>query len=452
MKKLSSIHFLIAVLILGIYSCNKLEYTPEQSLDDKIAINNLQTAQAALIGLYGSLQGVIEPGDYSYDIIGLASLFSDEGTYVGTFPTRQEFNNFQITTANLNNTRLYQNYYAIATQGVNTFIEKVKNAEDPSFTEGTKEHLIAEASVLRAYAYFYLVNYYGRVPLITEAITPDNLSDINYRPNTPVEQILKFIEDELDAAIENFNDGMAQGGSSYLNIWSIKGFTARVKLYLKNYEDAFALATEVIEQSPYRLDMVYDNIFGVTGKSSSENLWYIDYSTANANSLAFWFFPRPEGRFDMSVRDPEDLFAPEDAIRKATTLSGQYVMKYRDVATGTDPIPLLRMSEIYLIGSEAAAEIGEFGTATDYLNAVRNRVELGDVELDVTNYLDLILAERKSELCFEPGGHRLLDLRRTGRAVQVLGQYGYTSPKCDLWPIPSREREANPNLDQNPQY
>lgn len=453
MKRLTYKHFLIAAaLTFGMYSCNKLEYVPEQNLDDQTAINNLQTAQSAMIGLYGSLQGVTNPGDYSYDMIALPSLFSDEGNYVGTFPTRREFKNFSITTANLTNTRLYQNYFAIITQGVNTYIDKVNNASDASLTEEIKNHLIAEASVLRAYAYFYLVNYYGDVPLVTEAITVENLQEINKRARTPKEEILKFIDEELEFAIQNFNDDLAVGSSSFLNIWSIKGFTSRVKLYAEKYDDALALATEVINGSPYSLDPNYSNIFGVTGKTSSENLWYIDYSTANSNSLAFWFYPQAAGgRKDMAVRDADDLF-PNDPIRRAASVNGTTVTKYRDVSTGTDPLILLRMSEIYLIAAEAASEIGDFTAASDYLNAVRNRVSLDDVEVDASNYLDLILAERKSELCFEPNGHRYLDLKRTGRAQAVLGVYGYVSPKCDLWPIPSREREANPNLGQNDDY
>ena len=113
----------------------------------------------------------------------------------------------------------------------------------------------------------------------------------------------------------------------------------------------------------------------------------------------------------------------------------------------TDPIFFIRHAEMVLIAAEAAAEMGDFGTASMYLNQVRARSGLGDIELDGTNYVEAILQERFVEFAFE-GPFRLIDLRRRGMAEQVLGPIGYDA--CDsVWPLPQRDVDRNPNLTQN---
>jgi hypothetical protein len=68
--------------------------------------------------------------------------------------------------------------------------------------------------------------------------------------------------------------------------------------------------------------------------------------------------------------------------------------------------------------------------------------------------------ERRLELAFE--GHRYFDLKRTGRAIDVInnakGPDGVTSlgynltPNRLLWPIPQAEMDKNSKLIQNEGY
>src|SRR5690606_29139823 len=114
-----------------------------------------------------------------------------------------------------------------------------------------------------------------------------------------------------------------------------------------------------------------------------------------------------------------------------TIINGDVVYKYRHPGTGADPVILFRLGEQYLIAAEAEARAGNFTDANEYLHAIRERANIGDTTLDASNYLDIILEARRKELAFEMGGFRLLDLRRTGKAVEVLGPLGYVAPKCD---------------------
>ena len=98
--------------------------------------------------------------------------------------------------------------------------------------------------------------------------------------------------------------------------------------------------------------------------------------------------------------------------------SGFYVRKHMDLATGSGQRGLnsevwwvrYRLAEVYLNAAEAAFELGDAGTAADYLNVVRRRAGF---TIDLTGAdmtFDRIVHERKVELAFE--GHELWDMKR----------------------------------------
>jgi len=125
--------------------------------------------------------------------------------------------------------------------------------------------------------------------------------------------------------------------------------------------------------------------------------------------------------------------------------------------------PVLRYADILLMKAEALNELGKTSDAqllaTDAnatLNKVRVRAGLLNLTgLDQTTLRDKILHERRMELAFE--GQRWYDLIRVNG-----GQYGINflhsigksnmSTKYLLFPVPQKERDANPNLTQNTGY
>jgi len=117
----------------------------------------------------------------------------------------------------------------------------------------------------------------------------------------------------------------------------------------------------------------------------------------------------------------------------------------------SDPMYMLRLSETYLILAEALCRNeGDYDTASDYINALRSRAGLADVTLTAGNFEELILQERRAELCYE-GAHRWLDLKRTGKDEEVLGEYGYTTTNA-LWPFPEEFLESFKSIEQNDGY
>jgi hypothetical protein len=126
--------------------------------------------------------------------------------------------------------------------------------------------------------------------------------------------------------------------------------------------------------------------------------------------------------------------------------------------------PMFRLADAYLMYAEAVVRGGaggDMGTAVGYVNALRQRA-YGNSTGNITASnltLDFLLDERGRELYWE--AHRRTDLVRFGQLTN--GSYVWqwkgkvkdgiqTSPYRDLYPVPTNDLNANPNLIQNPGY
>ena len=95
-----------------------------------------------------------------------------------------------------------------------------------------------------------------------------------------------------------------------------------------------------------------------------------------------------------------------------------------------------------LLAAEALNRGGiDDGRAQEYLNQVRRRAGLADLNLGGGELAEAIYRERRVELMGE--GHRFFDLVRTGRAASSIS--GFQTGKNELFPIPSIEIELAGN-------
>ena len=85
-------------------------------------------------------------------------------------------------------------------------------------------------------------------------------------------------------------------------------------------------------------------------------------------------------------------------------------------------------------------------SADEALNQVRRRAGLEDA----TASLEVIYDERRAELALEE--NRFFDLVRWGKAAEVLGPLGFKAGKHEHFPIPSSQRQLNPNLPASAGY
>ena len=174
--------------------------------------------------------------------------------------------------------------------------------------------------------------------------------------------------------------------------------------------------------------------------------------------------------------DSRAMFHTDGQNKEITDISqfteGYAVTKFRNITSGgavgsdltfpdTDFI-MFRLADVYLMYAEAALRSGgNTAQATEYVNMVRERA-YGDIsgniaEADLT--LDFILDERARELLWEC--HRRTDLIRFGKFSNTTYLWPWkggvpegTSVQgfYDVFPIPSTDIGANPNLQQNTGY
>ncbi|GAC1516841.1 MAG: RagB/SusD family nutrient uptake outer membrane protein [Gemmatimonadaceae bacterium] len=162
------------------------------------------------------------------------------------------------------------------------------------------------------------------------------------------------------------------------------------------------------------------------------------------------------------------------------TATGYQFLKYVDETDKSTPTNssinfiLIRYADVLLMYAEAQIALGiADATVLDAINRVRARAGMPAIASGLTldQMRDVVRHERRVELALE--GLRLFDIRRWRIAETVMpGQKlgidffdaagvkktipadnrRFTVPRDYLWPIPSKERDLNPSLTQNPGY
>jgi len=431
-------YIILTVVALSYSSCAELDsLAPINSIPTNEAITNLASASAALNGVYSSMQ------DDSFDKwLSLPQYFSDEADFTGTFPTRLEFGNLNVFPANGTMATVYTSIYRTI-NNANNIIAIVPGVEDISFTAEAKADFIAQAKFIRAQQYLYLVNLWQEVPLV---LTPtSDVGEVLNIAKSDANAIYTQIIQDLTEASTNL---LAETGPTGASKQAANALLARAALYQGRWSDALSTAESILGDD-----------FDLTSVAFLEDQIYtLGFTPTDGNVLNFFYGPSDfGGRY--SIGPSQTLinsYEPDDtrfaSTVDVTSASVPFGLKYPSFdagisGTATDPIFFIRHAEIVLIAAEAAAELGDFDTASSYLNQVRNRAGLSSVDLDSDNFVDVILQERFLEFAFE-GPFRLIDLRRKGVAETILGPIGYDA--CDsVWPIPQRDVDRNPNLTQN---
>jgi hypothetical protein len=140
-----------------------------------------------------------------------------------------------------------------------------------------------------------------------------------------------------------------------------------------------------------------------------------------------------------------------------------YPFKYKkkaDFIANPKPVEynmIFRLAEMLLIRAECRVHLNLLPGAIADVDAIRQRAGLPLVQathpdISAAELSEKIAQERRIEFFIE-GGHRWLDLKRTGKATETLKpiKSDWTVTK-ELWPIPQSQRSLNPALTQNDGY
>jgi hypothetical protein len=144
----------------------------------------------------------------------------------------------------------------------NVVINRAQAWKPANTTEqANQKQYIAEAKFLRAYAYFNLVNLYGRVPLRKEYIplpTPDQIN----LPRAATADVWAFVEQDLKDAETDLPVSYATASFGRATRGAAVALLGKSYLYEKKWSDAVTELSK-LTQSPYTyaLAPVYNNLF-----------------------------------------------------------------------------------------------------------------------------------------------------------------------------------------------
>lgn len=511
MKKIFFI-FAIALGILSV-SCNKdLTQIP---ISQGTTLTFYQSPSDFIQGVnaaYSSLRG------YPDRLLNLSEIRSDNIYGVSDLGVRDwdPINSFQkAITGNL----YVEEAWSADFNGIfraNTVLEQIKKngALINSITLQTR--LDAEAHFLRAFYYFDLVKYFGKVPIIDHTVIA---SEANTIARSSVTDVYKLIIADLQAAIANLPASYTGVDVGRATKYAAEGLLAQVYLArsgptygvegpglgLSEWNLALPLLQDIISSGLFTLNASYANIFAYANQNPAVNkeavfdVMYLTGASGTGSTYGATFcWDLCPNMYFKSINDSKsngaleaipvsnDLISKYAAtdVRKAFTI---HTAPYNNVgSTETRPffqkyldftkIPstsrfdwginfiTIRYTDVVLMKAECVLKGTPGSQATDVdavVNQIRTRAGVGTPALTGVTLAQLY-NERRLEFADE--GSRWFDLQRSGNLITSMNSWIAVDDAIRkqmnpvvagyiVYPVPQSQLDAIPGLyTQNTGY
>lgn len=501
MKKLT-----IFLLLLGFFGSCKMDLD-QQPISDATSETFFQTTNDFVQGvnaLYNGLQ------KYPDRLMNLSETRSDNLYAISDGGVRdwEGINSFHKTIASNPYVQeaWYTNYNVIFR--VNNFLEQLQSKGATVITdEGLRNRMEGEAKFLRAFLYFDLLRYFGKVPLIDHVVSAQEAKTI---PRSNVADIYTFIIGDLNKAVETLPvpAGYAEADRGHANKYAAKmllglvymtrsGPTLGIEgagLASNEWSKAVEQFNDIIASNEFLLLDKYADIFSYNNERNKEVIFNIEYASG-ANPVVGSTFPwvlvpdnwfnslglgtqggltiRPVSNDFMGTYVTDDLRRPfciqEGYIYNKVAENRPFIKKFVDVtkvpASRTDwPINYIvfRYSDLLLLKAECILNGAPGNSSTDVdavVNQIRRRAGLTAARSTVTK--TQLLDERRREFIGE--GLRWFDLIRSGAVEPVMKAWIAKEDQAKqmsdfqlnyvLYPVPQSELDNSPGLyTQNPGY
>jgi hypothetical protein len=365
----------------------------------------------------------------------------------------------------------------------------------------------AEARFMRALSYYHALDFYRNVPFVTE----ESIVGAFLPEQTNAQDLFSYLESELIAIDANL---VGPGQNEYGRADKAAAWMLLAKLYMnakvytgtERFTDARTQVEKVISSNQYGLEVNYQYLFMADNHLSSEIIFPVVSDGLNTQAWGGMTFmvhapiggtmvpqdygvgsgwagvrttPSFVGKFPgmENSDDGREMFYTDGQTLEITNITDftngytapKYKNIYRNGSSGPDAdfpdtdFPMFRLADAYLMYAEIATRPeggGDTNTALGYINMLRER-SYGNTSGNISSSdltLDFILDERARELYWEC--HRRTDLIRFGK-FSSSGIWAWkgnvlsgatTEAFRDVFPIPTSDLSANPNLEQNPGY
>ncbi len=508
---LKGIGVLGTIVLATMVSCseNFLIDTNNQDLTSEVVFGSDATALAAVTGVYDAFQNDSQgdpgvPNEYNVKGIHRWANSTTLDFLNNENPTTSSYLNWNPDPSSSDvSTKIWPNNYRQIGRA-NIALENLLVAvENEAISADLGNRLIGEVLVLRCISYQYLAEVYGGVPLML------NSTEDPFKARDTQDAVFQQIVTDATDAVARlpWTYDTEKGRVSKATAYTVLG---NAHMWLKQYGEAVA-AYEALEGSPVLdLEENFLDIHAVANPNGKESIFEIQWA---ANGDLAWsrndevnilqLFAMPTditgggGFTGIPSKELYDAFEPGDTRRAATviapgeehpdpliniidydgvdintagtvaepwtggspeTRSGYWAIKsWRDpsidgwgraVIFGGQGHIWMRYGGALLSLAEAALKDGQTAKAQAAFDRVRNRA-WGGAAPAKTITMDALLQEYRLELAGEFSTWGVI--RRSGEATKFIkDNYGIdVPPGREIYPIPSSQISANPNLVQN---
>ncbi|MGJ5640682.1 RagB/SusD family nutrient uptake outer membrane protein [Formosa sp. S-31] len=513
MMKTKNIFYSLAVatalLATGCVSDSDLNQT-DPNFD--VADNFWKTDEDALQGVNATYGSLITDGSYMRSTPLLLDLKGDGTRSNSPWGAMANVGRFN---SSVSDAAIYGWAFETFYQGVyraNQVLENVPGIEMED--AALKDRVIGQAYFLRGLYFFHLVNMFKNVPL------PLTSLEIYHEQKSQEEGWAQVISDlEMAASLlpANYSDvsGLDAGQAGRATRGAAYAYLGKAHLFNQNYSEAKSAFEQVINSGEYALVANYQDNFTLYNENNSESIFEVQFSREAGGVDLGWGGAPASGWGKTSARaitygppsfgftDVQPTRILFDDYHKEATVDGQvdprldatmfynkpggmmlygvdfathyggneaylndlFCAKYQnadgsradeyDWRSGINE-RIMRYADVLLMYAECLNELGQTGAAYDYIQQVRDRVNLPDLAttkpgMSQSEMRDQIAHERFLEFPLE--GHRFDDIRRWGwlndaSKLEWLKsrdpEYGSYINGREFFPIPQSEMDNNP--------
>lgn len=367
---------LVTALIVG---CT-LEETNYNSFSTDEYFQNEDQIFTAIVGVYEPLRGLTNNAQY------MGNVGTDESrTYSGS-DYGEALDSYNYDNANTFLVAMWTQLYS----GVNRANSVIEGIEASSVSDELKTPYIAEAKFLRGIYYYYLVRYWGEVPL---RLSSSSSYDSSFEP-------LDSISDIYDAIISDFTDaaaglpttqsltGRATQGAAYSFLASAYLSVTGYPLYRSSqsdYQNVVDAAQAVIDLDIYSLLDNYSEVFDTENHAESIFEYQAGWVTGTGGAVKTYMgvvgtFPVVQHQDNPDYNYP-DVRVGSANIRPVT----KFAMSFEDGDTRYEN----NIADYVLTGYNAS------GTRITLNTNAPTIVEVRKEDLSIGDYTDMSIAKFK---------------------------------------------------------
>jgi len=440
--------WILAVFCLFLFSCEKIleVKTPSNQIGKDKVFMDVQTANAALAGLYAGLR---DNSPLSGEALGpFLGVYTDDLDFYALTDTNGELALYHNQQTDNNSTiysiwsTAYQHIYA-----ANAIMEGVRTSALPG---EDKNRIEGEALLIRSILLFYLQQIFGAAayPITTDYTVNQSLSRLEAGGG------LSRLETDLSRCIPLLPNEYRDVERIFLNRKVAELMLAKVYMLEQKWSQAEEML-KTITGSPFY--SFQNDLTKVFQKNSGHILWQLKPANPGdptKEAMLYYFSGTAPTNYALS----ESLvgsFSSGDLRKQnwmvSVTVSGNTwyrAGKYKNIVNNdTEYSVVFRFEEVYLLLAETLAQQNRTTEGLGYINPIRQRAGLNPLPVSISKemLLDEVLLESRREF-FTEMGHRFLDLKRNGRLSDLqAGKPGW-KPFHSVWPVPQKDLLLNPNL------